>query len=78
MGQEQFNAMIPVISADIAKMIAQRRNISEKEAIVLLYVSKLYAVLEKEDTKLWHYSTPMLYSILEQEWDSGTIRYPDV
>lgn len=60
MEQEQFNAIIPVISADIVKTIAQKRNISEKEAIVLLYTSKLYAALEKEDTKLWQYSTPML------------------
>lgn len=78
MGQEQFNAMIPVISADVVKMIVQKRNVSEKEAIKLLYASRLYAALEKEDTKLWQYSTPMLYSLLEQEWDSGTIRYPDV
>jgi hypothetical protein len=78
MGQEQFNAMIPVISADIVKMISQKRNMSEKEAIILLYASKLYAALEKEDTKLWQYSTPMLYSLLEQEWVSGTISYPDV
>lgn len=78
MVQEQFNAMIPVISADIAKMIAQKKNISEKEAIKLLYTSKVYAALEQEDTKLWQYSTPMLYSLLEQEWESGTIRYPDV
>lgn len=78
MGLEQFNAMLPVISADIAKMIAQKKNISEKEAIKLLYTSKVYAALEQEDTKLWQYSTPMLYSLLEQEWESGTIRYPDV
>ncbi|MBR3917312.1 MAG: hypothetical protein IKJ59_01065 [Clostridia bacterium] len=78
MGQEQFNAMLPVISADFAKMIAQKKNISEKEAIKLLYTSKVYAALEQEDTKLWQYSTPMLYSLLEQEWESGTIRYPDV
>ena len=78
MGQEQFNAMLPVISVDIAKMIAQKKNISEKEAIKLLYTSKVYAALEQEDTKLWQYSTPMLYSLLEQEWESGTIRYPDV
>ena len=78
MGQEQFNAMLPVISADIAKMIVQKKNISEKEAIKLLYTSKVYAALEQEDTKLWQYSTPMLYSLLEQEWESGTIRYPDV
>ena len=78
MGQEQFNAIMPVISADIVKMIAEKRSVSEKEAIKLLYASKLYAALEKEETKVWQYSTPMLYSLLEQEWNSGTIRYPDV
>ena len=50
MGQEQFNAMLPVISADIVKMIASRRQIAEKDAIKLLYTSKLYATLEQEDT----------------------------
>ena len=78
MGQEQFNAIMPVISADIVKMIAEKRSVSEKEAIKMLYASKLYEGLEKEETKVWQYSTPMLYSLLEQEWHSGTIRYPDV
>ncbi len=78
MSQDQFNAMIPVISADIVKMIAEKRSISEKEAIRLLYASKLYEMLEKEETKIWQYSTPMLYSLLEQEWSSGEICYPDV
>ena len=78
MGQDQFNAMIPVISADVVKMIAEKRGVSEKDAIKLLYASKLYEALEKEETKVWQYSTPMLYSLLEQEWENGTIRYPDV
>lgn len=78
MGQEQFNAMLPVISADIVKMIAEKRQIAEKDAIKLLYTSKLYAALEQEDTKVWQYSTPMIYSLLEQEWSSGMICYPDV
>ena len=78
MGRDQFNAMMPVISADIVKMIADKRGVSEKDAIKLLYASKLYEVLEKEETKVWQYSTPMLYSLLEQEWENGTIRYPDV
>lgn len=78
MGQEQFNALMPVVSADLVAMIVAKRGVSEDEAIGLLYASKLYEVLEKEETKLWQYSTPMLYSLLEQEWDSGTIRYPDV
>ena len=78
MGQDQFNAIMPVINADIVKVIAEKRRVSEKEAIKLLYASKLYAALEKEETKVWQYSTPMLYALLEQEWNSGTIRYPDV
>ena len=78
MGQDQFNAMIPVISTDVVKMIAERRSVSEEDAIKLLYGSQLYAALEQEETKVWQYSTPMLYSLLEQEWNSGSIRYPDV
>ena len=78
MGQEQFNAMLPVISEDIVKMIASKRQIAEKDAIKLLYTSKLYATLEQEDTIVWQYSTPMIYSLLEQERNSGMISYPDV
>jgi len=77
-GQDQFNAIMPVISADIVKMICEKRCVSEKEAIKLLYTSQLYAALEQEETKVWQYSTLMLYALLEQEWNSGTIRYPDV
>lgn len=78
MKQEEFNAILPVISADIVKMIAERCSVSEKEAIKRFYLSKVYEALEKEETKVWRYSTPMLYSLLEQEWNSGVICYPDV
>ena len=78
MSQEKFNAMMPVISADIIYTIIAKQNVTENEAIKLLYTSKLYAALEQEETKIWQYSTPMLYSLLEQEWETGMIRFPDV
>jgi len=78
MGQEQFHSMMPVISADIVGMIAAKRGVTENEAIRLLYASKLYEALEQEENKLWQYSTSMLYSLLEQEWKTGMIQYPDV
>ena len=78
MSQEQFAAMMPYISADLVAMIAEKQNISHEEAIKKLYASKLYAVLEQEETKLWHYSTQMLYSLFEQEEQTGVIRFPDV
>ena len=78
MSQEQFAAILPYISADLIYMIGNKKSLTEEEAILKLYTSKLYAALEQEDTKLWHYSTEMLYSLLEQEEQTGSIRYPDV
>lgn len=78
MGQEQFAAIMPYISADFISLIVEKQNITEKEAIKKLYSSKLYAALEQEDTKVWQYSTPMLYSLLEQEEKTGDFQFPDV
>ena len=35
-------------------------------------------VLDAEDTKVWQYSTEMLYSLYQQEMQTGNIVYPDV
>ena len=78
MGQEQFVAIMPYISADLVAVIANRQNISIENAIAKLYASKLYEALENEETKAWQYSTQMLYSLFEQEEKTGTIRFPDV
>ncbi len=78
MGQEQFAAIMPYISADLVALIAEKQNIEAEEAIIKLYGSKLYAALEKEETKVWQYSTPMLYSLFEQEMLSGNIEFPDI
>lgn len=78
MGQEQFAAMMPYISTDLVAMIADKQNITDEEAITKLYTSKLYEALESEETKVWQYSTQMLYSLFEQEQKNGTIRFPDV
>jgi hypothetical protein len=78
MNPSQFAAIMPYISADLVGMIAEKENISENAAITKLYNSELYAILEQEDTKVWHYSTHMLYSLLKQEETTGKIEFPDV
>ena len=78
MGQEQFAAIMPYICSDLVAVICEKQNITDKEAIEKLYNSKLYAALEKEETKVWQYSTQMLYSLFEQEMTSGKIEFPDV
>ena len=78
MGREQFIALMPYISADLISLIAEKQKISEEDTIKKLYSSKLYAALEKEETKVWQYSTQMLYSLFEQEEKNGDIQFPDV
>ncbi len=78
MGQEQFTAIMPYISADLIGMIVKKQSISEADALSKLYASKLYAYLEKEDTKVWQYSTEMLYSLFEREQKTGELTFPDV
>ncbi len=78
MGADNFPAIMPFISADLIYMIVEKQGISEEDAIKKLYSTKLYAFLEDEETKVWYYSTPMLYSLLEQEEKTGEIKFPDV
>ncbi len=78
MSSEQFSAIMPYICADLIKTIAAKKSISDKEAASILYGSQVYASLENETTKIWQYSSVMLYSLLEQELQTGVISYPDV
>lgn len=78
MGQEQFIALMPYISTDLINMITEKQGVSEEVAMRELYSSKLYEALEQEETKVWQYSTSMLYSLFEQEKATGKIEYPDV
>lgn len=78
MSQEQFVAIMPFISADLIKMIARKQNLSHEDALSRLYASKLYSYLEKEETKFWHYSTDMLYSLFENEEATGILTFPSI
>ena len=78
MSKEEFTAIMPYISADLVGLIARKNNMSEEDAVLKLYNSKLYAILEQEETKVWQYSTEMLYSLFEQEEETGKVEFPDV
>lgn len=78
MGQEQFVLMMSNISAALVAKIEEKQNITDAEALEKLYSSSLYALLEQEDTKVWQYSTDMLYNLFEQEQKSGELNFPDV
>lgn len=78
MTQESYEALLPYICTDLVALIADKQGIQVEEAIVKLYSSQLYRLLEDEEMKVWQYSTPMLYSLFEQELITGEIIFPDV
>ena len=78
MDRDKFDALLPYVTSDLAAIISQKEKLSEIDALTKLYKSELYSMLEQEETKLWHYSTEMLYSLFSEEQQTGTITYPDV
>lgn len=78
MSIEQFKALLYTICSGLVGEICEQQQISAVEAIEKLYSSKLYSLLEKEETKVWYYSRKMLYALLVEEEETGEISFPDV
>jgi hypothetical protein len=70
-------AMLEFIVPRLIKAIIDDREVTEKDAFTLLYSSKLYEQLDREETKLWHLSVPTLYDMFKEERDTGKITYPE-
>jgi hypothetical protein len=77
MNTEQLTAFNAVLVPRILALLIDTKDISEQEAISILYSSELYATLEQEDTKLWHLSAQTLYALLDEEMSTGTITFPE-
>ena len=73
----QFKATLEMLIPLVIREIIKSRSISEQEAFELLYSSFLYSKLEKEDTKLWHLSQLTLANLLNEEIETGTIKFPE-
>ena len=77
MEKDKFAAILPIVVGGLIKKIIDEKNFSEDETFDKLYASSLYAALEKEKTKVWHYSIPKLYELWEQEVKTGNLVLPE-
>ena len=80
MGQiskSEFEALLQVIATGLVKKIIEETGLDEDAAIEKLYTSELYAALEKESTKVWHYSVYALYDMLMDECATDKLTLPD-
>jgi hypothetical protein len=77
MTPEKLSALLAIINPPIVQLIMDNRKLTNIEAATLLYNSALYAMLENEESKLWHLSSLTLYELFEEELASGSINYPE-
>jgi len=77
METNQFNLVLQTISTGLVGKIISETGLDEDIAMEKLYSSELYAALEKEETKVWHYSVPKLYELWENETKTGQLVLPE-
>jgi hypothetical protein len=58
---------------NIAERAIQKYGLTEQEAISSLYHSQLYRLLSDEETKIWWYSTQVLFELFQMEYENGTL-----
>ena len=77
MSDNKLSAILVIIVPQVIKEIVENENISETTATENFYNSKVYSVLENEETKLWHLSPKALYELYKQEVKTGKIDFPE-
>ena len=77
MEKKMFSTILPILIGGLVNMIIDETGIGEDEAFEKLYNSKLYELIENEDTKVWTYSVPMLFDLFQNEMTTGVLSLPE-
>jgi len=77
MEPKEFELVLQTVSAGLVGKIIEGTGVNEDGAMEKLYSSALYSALEKEETKVWHYSVPKLFELWEREIKTGTLTLPE-
>ncbi|MBQ8640508.1 MAG: hypothetical protein IJ468_15330 [Lachnospiraceae bacterium] len=77
MEQKKFEAMLVLIVPKVIGLIVENYKLDEVTASSSFYESKVYSLLEQEDTKLWHFSPLTLFNMYDEERKTGNITFPE-
>lgn len=67
MGEEKFGAVMGILVKQIVHLIIENYSYDEMTASNEFYNSKVYALLEQEETKLWHFSPFTLFNLFDED-----------
>ncbi|WP_297423974.1 hypothetical protein [Clostridium sp.] len=65
--QKNVHLFIPLKIAKVTEMIVETENRNWEDVLLELYNSKVYADLEREETKLWHEGATYIYESFKEE-----------
>ena len=77
MNERSFETLLYSITANVVQRLIEINGWTENESMVRFTQSKLYSFLEKEETKVWQYSSLMLAELFNDE-RSGRLVFPEV
>ena len=77
MADQKFEAILTLLVPQVVQLICENDSVDEVEASREFYESKVYSLLEQEDTKLWHFSPLTLFNMYTAEKRTGSFEMPE-
>ena len=77
MNKSHFQMILELKAAGLVEKWMDFSDTTLQESLQKVYNSKVYEVLEREETKLWHHSPQLLLDCLIQELRTGSPEFPD-
>ena len=77
MADKKFEATLTLLVPQVINLICKNYPLDEMAASREIYESKVYSLLEQEETKLWHFSPLTLFNMFDEEKATGDFRMPE-
>lgn len=77
MADKKFQAVLTMLVPQIVQLICENDTVDEMTASREFYESRVYALLEQENTKLWHFSPLTLYNMYDEEKRTRNFEMPE-
>ena len=77
MADKKFEAILTLLVPQVVNLICENNRLDEMAASREFYESKVYSLLEQEDTKLWHFSPLTLFNMFDEEKRTGDFQMPE-
>ncbi|MBM6896059.1 hypothetical protein H9X86_01550 [Pseudoflavonifractor capillosus] len=77
MVDKKFEAILTLLVPQVINLICENYPLDEMTASREFYESKVYSLLEQEDTKLWHFSPLTLFNMFDEEKRTGDFQMPE-